>query len=70
MIANVCGGAIADAFGYATAFTIGAGLALLGCLTLVWVLDRYQFSTRVATAWRTPSKPRAATRSQTSATEY
>jgi MFS family permease len=70
MIANVCGGAIADAFGYAAAFTIGAGLALLGCLTLVWVLDRYQFSTRVATAWRTPSKPRAATRSQTSATEY
>jgi MFS family permease len=70
MIARVCGGAIADAFGYAAAFTTGAVLALLGCLTLVWVLDRYQFSSRVALAWRTPSKPRAATPSQTSATEY
>ena len=70
MIANVCGGALADAFGYATAFTTGAVLALLGCLTLIWVLDRYQFSERVARAWRTPSKLPAATPSQTSATEY
>jgi len=70
MIANICGGAIADAFGYAAAFTTGAVLALLGCLMLVWVLDRYQFSTRVALAWRTPRQPRTATPSQTSATEY
>ncbi len=70
MIASVCGGALADAFGYAAAFTTGAVLALLGCLTLVWVLDRYQFSSRVALAWRTPNKPRTATPSQTSATEY
>jgi MFS family permease len=70
MIANLCGGALADAFGYATAFTTGAVLALAGCLTLVWVLDRYQFSERVARAWRTPNEPRAATPSQTSATEY
>jgi MFS family permease len=70
MIANVCGGAIADAFGYAAAFTTGAILALLGCLTLVRVLDRHQFSTRVALAWRTPNKASAATPSQTSATEY
>ena len=70
MIANVCGGALADAFGYATAFTTGAVLALTGCLTLVWVLDRYQFSERVARAWRTPDQPRAATPSQTSAAEY
>jgi predicted MFS family arabinose efflux permease len=70
MIAAVCGGAIADSFGYATAFTTGAILALAGCLALVWVLDRYQPSSRVALAWRTPSKPRAATPSQTSATEY
>jgi MFS family permease len=70
MIANVCGGALADAFGYATAFTTGAVLALAGCLTLVWVLDRFQFSERVARAWRTPNEPRAATPPQTSATEY
>jgi O-antigen/teichoic acid export membrane protein len=70
MIANFCGGALADAFGYATAFATGAILALAGCLMLVWVLDRYQFSERVALAWRTPNQPRAATPSQTSATEY
>jgi MFS family permease len=70
MIASLCGGALADAFGYASAFTTGAILALAGCLTLVWVLDRYQFSDRVAHAWRTPNKPRAATPSPTSATEY
>ena len=61
MIANLCGGALADAFGYAPAFAAGAVLALLGCLTLVWVLDRYQFSSRVALAWRTPREPRGYT---------
>jgi MFS family permease len=70
MIANFCGGALADAFGYAAAFATGAALALAGCLTLVWVLDRYQFSTRVALAWRTPTPSRGTTPSQTSATEY
>jgi len=70
MIANFCGAALADAFGYPTAFTTGAILALAGCLTLVWILDRYQFSERVALAWRTPTQSRGATPSQTSATEY
>jgi MFS family permease len=70
MIANLCGGALADAFGYAAAFTTGALLALAGCLTLVWILDRYQFSERVALAWRTPTQSRGATPSQTSATGY
>jgi MFS family permease len=69
MIASLCAGRLADLFGYTTAFTTGAILALGGCLTLVWALDRYQFSERVAHAWRTP-KRRAATSSQTSATEY
>jgi MFS family permease len=69
MIASLCAGRLADLFGYTTAFTTGAILALGGCLTLVWVLDRYQFSERVALAWRTPRR-RAATPSQTSATEY
>ena len=70
MIANLCGGLLADALGYTAAFTTGAVLALAGCLTLVWALDRHQFSERVARAWRTPSKLPAATPSQTSATEY
>ncbi|MGH8240034.1 MAG: MFS transporter, partial [Steroidobacteraceae bacterium] len=70
MLANLCGGRLADAFGYATTFTIGAILALLGCLALVWVLDRYQFSARVACAWRKADDPRAATPPQTSATGY
>jgi PAT family beta-lactamase induction signal transducer AmpG len=70
MVANFCGAALADAFGYTTAFTTGAVLSLAGCLTLVWVLDRYQFSERVALAWRTPTQSRGATPAPTSATEY
>lgn len=70
MIANYCGAAIADAFGYAPAFATGAVLALLGCLALIRVLDRYEVSARVALAWRTGNTGRAATPSRTSATEY
>jgi len=70
MIANYCGAAIADAFGYATAFASGAILALAGCLALVWVVDRYEISSRVALAWRTRNTQRAATPSRTSAAEY
>lgn len=70
MLANYCGAAIADAFGYAPAFATGAVLALLGCLALIWVLDRYEVSARVALAWRTGNTGPAATPSRTSATEY
>jgi MFS family permease len=69
MIASIVGASIAEAFGYATAFATGAVLALLGCLSLIWVLDRYPISARVAAAWRTGAQ-RAATPSQTSATGY
>jgi MFS family permease len=69
MIASIVGASIAEAFGYATAFATGAVLALLGCLLLIWVLDRYPISARVAAAWRTVTQP-AATPSQTSATGY
>ena len=69
MIANYCGAAIADAFGYAPAFTTGAVLALAGCLALVWVVDRYEISSRVTLAWRTANTRRAATPSPTSAAE-
>jgi MFS family permease len=67
MIANYCGAAIADAFGYATAFATGAVLALAGCLALVWVVDRYEISSRVTLAWRTGNTQRASTPSRTSA---
>jgi MFS family permease len=70
MIANLCGAAIADAFGFATAFTTGAVLALLGCLALIWVLDRNPISPRVAAAWRGVSTRPTATASRTSAVEY
>jgi PAT family beta-lactamase induction signal transducer AmpG len=70
MIANLCGAAIADAFGFATAFTTGAVLALLGCLALIWVLDRNPISPRVAAAWRGVSTRPTATASRTSAAEY
>jgi MFS family permease len=69
MIANIVGASIAEAFGYATAFATGAVLALLGCLSLIWVLDRYPISARVAAAWRSVAQP-TATPSQTSATGY
>jgi MFS family permease len=68
MIASIVGASIAEAFGYATAFATGAVLALLGCLSLIWVLDRYPISARVAAAWRTGAQ--RATPSQTSATGY
>lgn len=70
MIANFCGAAIADEFGYAAAFSTGAALALIGCLALIWVLDRISISPRVAAAWRGVSTRPAATASRTSATEY
>jgi MFS family permease len=70
MIANLCGAAIADAFGYVAAFSAGAVLALIGCLALIRVLDRNPISERIARAWRTGSARPAATPSQTSATGY
>jgi MFS family permease len=70
MIANFCGAAIADAFGYATAFTTGALLALIGCLALIRVLDRNPISPRVAAAWRGVSTRPAATAAPTSAAGY
>lgn len=57
MIANIAGASIAEAFGYASAFATAAVLALLGCLSLIYVLDRYPISARVAAAWRAVSQP-------------
>jgi predicted MFS family arabinose efflux permease len=51
VLANFCAAAIGDKFGYTPTFTMGAVLALLGCLLLVWVLDRKPIPPRVAEAW-------------------
>jgi PAT family beta-lactamase induction signal transducer AmpG len=69
LIANFCGAAIADAFGYVSAFSTGAALALIGCLALIRVLDCNPISERMARAWRTGAQP-IAKPSQTSATGY
>lgn len=50
-IGNVVAAAIADAFSYTWAFSIGTVLALAGCLALVWTVDRHPLSERVAAAW-------------------
>jgi MFS family permease len=52
-IGNFSGAAIADAFGYATAFTTGTVLALCGCLALVWILDRKPIPARLEAVWGT-----------------
>lgn len=51
-VGNFVAASIADAFTYTLAFSIGAALALVGCLTLVWTLDRKPLSERLAEAWR------------------
>jgi MFS family permease len=51
-LSNVVAALIADRLGYTASFAIGAVLALFGCLTVVWVLDRRPLSERIARAWR------------------
>jgi MFS family permease len=50
-IGNFSGAALADAFGYAPAFAIGAALSLAGCLLVVRVMDSKPIPPRVALAW-------------------
>jgi predicted MFS family arabinose efflux permease len=51
-LGSFAGGAIGDAFGYATAFIVGTALAALGCVALVWLLDRNPAPQKVAEVWR------------------
>jgi MFS family permease len=60
LLGNLAGGRLADVMGYATAFSVGTIVALLGTLAVVWVLDRKPMPGRVAEVWQV-SKP--ATRS-------
>ncbi len=51
-VASLLGGVLGDHLGYAVTFIIGAVLALLGCLYVVWRLDRHPMNERMAQAWR------------------
>ncbi|MGH8179112.1 MAG: MFS transporter [Steroidobacter sp.] len=54
-VGNFTSASIADAFGYAPTFIIGAVLALLGCLLVVRSLDRSARPARVAQVWNGPT---------------
>lgn len=56
-IGNFAGGALADATGYATAFSVGTVVALIGTLAVVGILDRKPMPERVGRVWR--AKPLA-----------
>jgi MFS family permease len=64
-LGNFSGAAIADQFGYASAFIVGAILALAGCFAVVWALDRKASPARVAEAWAGQEKGAAAKNAQT-----
>ncbi|WP_116812704.1 MFS transporter [Steroidobacter cummioxidans] len=51
-IGNVSGAAVADAVGYAPAFTLGSILALVGTLLVVRMLDRKPVPARIEQVWR------------------
>jgi MFS family permease len=52
LLGNLAGARLADVMGYATAFSVGTIVALLGTLAVVWILDRKRMPGRVAEAWR------------------
>ena len=56
LLGNLAGGRLADVMGYATAFSVGTIVALLGTLAVVWILDRKPMPGRVVEVWRV-SKP-------------
>ncbi|MFC4310112.1 MFS transporter [Steroidobacter flavus] len=51
-IGNITGAAIADAIGYAPAFTLGSILALVGTLLVVRMLDHKPVPARIEQVWR------------------
>jgi hypothetical protein len=51
-IGNVSGAAVADAVGYAPAFTLGSILALVGTLLVVRMLDHKPAPARIEQVWR------------------
>ncbi|HEY4368282.1 MAG TPA: MFS transporter [Steroidobacteraceae bacterium] len=53
-VGTFCSAVIVDAFGYAPAFAVGTVLAAVGCVTLVWTLDRKAIPQRVEKVWMRP----------------
>ncbi len=51
-LGSIVGGLVGDRLGYGPTFIIGMVLSALGCLFLVWWLDRHPTHERVAQAWR------------------
>jgi MFS family permease len=51
-VANFATALIADRFDYVSSFIIGTVLAVIGCMTVIWILDRYPLSERIQRAWR------------------
>lgn len=51
-LGGIAAGLVGDALGYAPTFIIGTVLSALGCVFLVWWLDRHPTHERVAQAWR------------------
>ncbi|RZL09564.1 MAG: MFS transporter [Rubrivivax sp.] len=50
-LGGLAGAVVGDALGYAAAFGTGTVLAALGCMAMVWWLDRHPTHERVAKAW-------------------
>jgi len=57
-LASFTAALLADELGYGPTFVIGAVAAVLGCLYLVWRLDRRAPPGRVAEAWRLQPRTR------------
>ncbi|MBA4110450.1 MAG: MFS transporter [Leptothrix sp. (in: Bacteria)] len=51
-LGGIAGGLAGDLLGYAPAFAIGTVLAAMGCVFVVYWLDRHHTHERVAQAWR------------------
>jgi predicted MFS family arabinose efflux permease len=51
-LGGLAGGVLGDALGYAATFAIATVLSILGCLFVVWWLDRHPTHDRVALAWK------------------
>lgn len=51
LLGNLAGARLADLMGYATAFSVGTIVALLGTLVVVWILDRKRMPGRVPEVW-------------------
>jgi len=51
-LGGIVAGFTADHLGYGWTFTLGTALSVVGCLFLVWWLDRHPTQERVAQAWR------------------